>query len=113
MKTSRNITVMKYVLPTILSQCAFFLFTIIDGIFVGHGIGTDALGAVNLAMPFIMIIGATFMLTTIGGVTITAIRIGRKDFEGANNAFMHACIFGCLYYCWNIFQATAFSFARC
>lgn len=113
MKTSRNKTVMKYVLPTILSQCAFFLFTIIDGIFVGHGVGTDALGAVNLAMPFIMIIGAAFMLTTIGGVTITAIRIGRKDFEGANNAFMHTCIFGCLYDCGNIFQTTACGFARC
>ncbi len=67
---TRNMTVMKYVLPTILSQCAFFLFTIIDGIFVGHGVGTDALGAVNLAMPFIMIISAAFMLTTIGGVMI-------------------------------------------
>ena len=89
---TRAKTVMKYVLPTILSQCAFFLFTIIDGIFVGHGVGTDALGAVNLAMPFIMIISAAFMLTTIGGVTITAIRIGRKDFEGANNAFMHALL---------------------
>ena len=89
---SRTKTVLKYVLPTILSQCAFFLFTIVDGIFVGHGVGTDALGAVNLAMPFIMIISSAFMLTTIGGVTITAIRIGRKDFEGANNAFMHALL---------------------
>lgn len=92
MEQSRAKTAMKYVLPTILSQCAFFLFTIIDGIFVGHGVGTDALGAVNLAMPFIMIIGAVFMLTTIGGVTITAIRIGRKDFDGANKAFMHSLL---------------------
>lgn len=92
MQQSRIKTVMRYVLPTVLSQCAFFLFTIIDGIFVGHGVGTDALGAVNLAMPFIMVIGAAFMLTTIGGVTITAIRMGRKDFDGANNAFMHSLL---------------------
>lgn len=38
----------QYVLPTILGNCAYFLFTIIDGIFVGQGIGTDALGAINL-----------------------------------------------------------------
>ena len=92
MKESRAKLILKYVLPTILSQCAFFLFTIIDGIFVGHGVGPDGLGAVNLAQPLVMVIGAAFMLTTIGGVTITAIRIGRKDYEGANQAFMHAIV---------------------
>lgn len=90
MKESRAKTILKYVLPTVLSQCAFFLFTIVDGIFVGRGLGTDALGAVNLAQPLVMVIGAVFMLTTIGGVTITAIRMGRKDYEGANQSFMHA-----------------------
>ncbi|HXK83982.1 MAG: MATE family efflux transporter [Clostridiales bacterium] len=83
-------TLLKYIVPTVLSQCAFFLFLIIDGIFVGNGVGTDALGAVNLALPFVMVVGAVFMLTTIGGVTITAIRIGRKDFDGANDAFMNS-----------------------
>lgn len=39
MKESRTKLIIKYVLPTILSQCAFFLFTIIDGIFVGHDHG--------------------------------------------------------------------------
>lgn len=92
MKDSRSKRILKYVLPTILSQCAFFLFTIIDGIFVGHGVGADGLGAVNLAQPLVMVIGAAFMLTTIGGVTITAIRIGRKDYEGANQVFMHAIV---------------------
>ena len=87
MKESRAKLILKYVLPTILSQCAFFLFTIIDGIFVGHGVGADGLGAVNLAQPLVMVIGAAFMLTTIGGVTITAIRIGRKDYEGAKIDF--------------------------
>ena len=90
MKESRAQLILKYVLPTVLSQCAFFLFTIVDGIFVGHGVGSDALGAVNLAQPLVMVIGAVFMLTTIGGVTITAIRMGRKDYEGANQSFMHA-----------------------
>lgn len=49
MKESRAKIILKYVLPTVLSQCAFFLFTIVDGIFVGRGVGTDTLGAVNLA----------------------------------------------------------------
>ena len=47
-----------------------FLFTIIDGIFVGQGIGSDALGAVNIAMPMVMIATAINMLTSIGGCTM-------------------------------------------
>lgn len=87
---SRAKTLTKYVLPTVLGNCAFFLFTIIDGIFVGNGVGTNALGAINLVMPFIMILNALVMLTVIGGVTVTAIRLGRGDTDGANQAFMHS-----------------------
>ena len=89
---SRSRKLVKYVVPTILSSLSIFLFSIIDGIFVGRGVGTDALGAVNLAFPFIMIFNALVMLFTIGGLTITAIRYGRNDEKGANQAFMHSIV---------------------
>ena len=82
----------RYVVPTMLGSITFFLFTIIDGIFVGRGVGTNALGAINLVMPFVMIVKALFMLTTIVGVTIVAIRLGRGDKEGSNQAFMHSLV---------------------
>ena len=88
--SQRTKNLCKYVIPTVLSCVSYFLFTIIDGIFVGQGVGTNALGAVNIAFPFIMIVCAVFMLTTIGGVTVVAIRLGRGDENGANEAFMHA-----------------------
>lgn len=88
--SDRTKNLCKYVIPTVLSCVSYFLFTIIDGIFVGQGVGTNALGAVNIAFPFIMIVCAAFMLTTIGGVTVVAIRLGRGDEKGANEAFMHA-----------------------
>lgn len=87
---NRRRNLIKYVLPTMLSNVAFLMFTIVDGIFVGHGVGTHALGAVNMVMPFVQIVDALYMLTTIGGITITAIRLGRGDVDGANAAFMHA-----------------------
>ncbi len=90
MITSRGKNLVKYVVPTVLSQVSFLLFTVIDGIFVGQGVGTNALGAVNIVMPFVMIVNAVFMLTSIGGVTISAVRFGRGDVKGANQAFMHA-----------------------
>lgn len=92
LKMSQSKKIIKYVVPTMLSSVCFFLFTIVDGVFIGHGVGTDGLGAINLVMPFVMIVNAVFMLTTIGGVTITAIRLGRGDKTGANQAFMHSII---------------------
>ncbi len=88
--SQRTKNLCKYVIPTVLSCVSYFLFTVIDGIFVGQGVGTNALGAVNIAFPFVMVVCAAFMLTTIGGVTVVAIRLGRGDEYGANEAFMHA-----------------------
>lgn len=90
MSVSRKKTLITYVLPATLTNACIFLFTIVDGIFVGQGVGTNALGAVNIAAPFTMIAMALYMLTSIGGVTITAIRLGRGDQPGANQAFMHS-----------------------
>lgn len=85
----------KYVVPTILSSVCFFMFTIVDGIFIGRGVGDNGLGAVNLVLPFVMIVDAGIMLVTTGGVTITAIRFGEGDVVGANQTFMHSVIGTC------------------
>lgn len=83
-------TLLHYVLPSICGQLCIFLFTIVDGIFVGRGVGEMALGAINIILPFIMVLNALYMLTTVGGATVTAIRLGRGDTEGANLAFLHS-----------------------
>lgn len=83
-------TIFKYVAPSVIASVCFFLFTIIDGIFVGNGVGENALGAVNIVFPFIMIINAVFLLITVGGVAVAAVRFGKGNENGANDAFMHA-----------------------
>lgn len=90
MTNSRAKTIFRYVFPTILSSVSVFLYSIIDGIIVGRGIGSDALGAINIAFPYIMFFTAFAMLTIIGGLAVTAIRIGRGDKDGAQDAFMHS-----------------------
>lgn len=86
----RTKNLIAYIVPSVFGQICFFLFTIIDGIFVGRGIGETALGAVNLCLPFVMVINALYMLITIGSVSVVAIRLGRHDDEGAGDVFMHA-----------------------
>ncbi|MDO4489089.1 MAG: MATE family efflux transporter [Eubacteriales bacterium] len=87
---SKGKLLIKYVTPSILSMVSIFLFSIIDGLFTGRGVGSDALGAVNIAFPFIMIFTAIITLTNVGGLTITAIRTGRGDEKGARQAFIHS-----------------------
>jgi len=88
----RTKNVIRYVVPTILSGICFFLFTVVDAVFVGRGIGTNALGAMNLIGPFVMAVGAVNMLINIGGVTIFAVRMGIGDTAGANKVFSHGMI---------------------
>jgi Na+-driven multidrug efflux pump len=90
MTRTRAQNVWYYGVPAILSGCCFFFFTVIDGIFVGRGINTDVLGALNLALPFVLAVSAFYMLITSSGTTITAIRFGRGDTIDANQAFIHS-----------------------
>lgn len=75
-----------------VSNLGFFILTIVDGMFVGNGIGPDALGAVSLAMPFVNIVWAVVTLFNIGGGTVASVRLGRGDVNGANQVFMHSLL---------------------
>lgn len=90
MVQSRGKILLKNVAPAILANACVFLFSVVDGIFVGQGAGVEALGAVNIALPFVLVVQAFNAMASIGGVTITAIRFGRGDNTGAQSAFMHA-----------------------
>lgn len=85
-------SVIKYVIPSVIGSCSFFLFTTVDTIFVGRGVGPHALGAVSLTAPFVMLLNAMVLLAAVGGATVTAVRIGRGDTEGANQVFMHSLL---------------------
>ena len=90
MEISRRKRFFQNVAPAILANACVFLFSVVDGVFVGNGAGSQALGAVNLALPFVLLAQALNAMASIGGVTITAIRFGRGDKEGAQSAFMHS-----------------------
>ena len=85
-------SVWKYVLPAMLSHVCFSLFSIVDGVFVGNGVGTNALGAIGLVMPFVNAICALMMLINVGGATIFAIQVGKKDTASTNDVFRHGML---------------------
>ena len=44
----------KMLMPTLLGMLCISLMTVIDGVFIGHGVGSDAL-AVSEALTFLLI----------------------------------------------------------
>lgn len=66
------------------------LYFVVDGIFVGQGIGSSGLGAINLAVPFICILTAVAMMIAMGGATITSIFIGQGEDKKAAHSFMNS-----------------------
>lgn len=80
----------RYIFPALGGLFVTYLYNVVDGIFVGQGVGSAALGAVNIAVPFISFVVAVTAMFPMGGATVVAIRMGRGDKERANHAFMTA-----------------------
>lgn len=69
-----------------------YLYNVVDGIFVGRGIGPLALAAVNITVPYITVLAAVSVLLAMGGSTIIAIRLGEGNIKKANEAFMNTFV---------------------
>ena len=78
----------RYVIPSVGGMLVSALYFIVDGIFVGRGVGTVGLAAVNISIPFITILFAVTDMAVMGGATITSIRFGEGDKPGANRSFL-------------------------
>ena len=81
-----------YIFPAMGGLFVTYLYNVVDGIFVGQGVGPLALAAVNITVPFITSLVAISSLFAMGGSTVIAIRLGRGDKQGANDAFMTSMI---------------------
>jgi putative MATE family efflux protein len=74
----------KYALPAIIAMTATSLYNIVDTIYIGHGCGALALGALTVAKPFMDICAAFGSLVGVGASSLLAIYLGEKDYDRAN-----------------------------
>lgn len=90
----------KFSLPAIIGLLVNALYNIIDGIFVGRGVGKEALAAVTLTLPIITIFMACIMLIGMGATSLISLKLGeRKEKEAEQivaNAFVLFIILGLL-----------------
>lgn len=62
--------------PTLLGLIFNTLITIVDGIFVGQGVGPDGIAAVNIIVPLYMVVTGTGLMSGIGTSVVAGIAIG-------------------------------------
>lgn len=82
----------KYAIPAVTGMVVSSLYNIVDGIFVGRGVGDLALAAINIVFPFIMLQIGIVMLISIGGANLFSASRGKGDNESANKIFLQ-CIY--------------------
>ena len=80
-------TFIKYIIPSIVAQWVYILYTVVDGIFVARGVGEMALTAVNIITPFTLGMFSVSITMAVGASTIVAIKLGEKDEQGAKEVF--------------------------
>ena len=95
---SMNISTLfrKLLIPTVLGMVFSALFVITDGIFVGKGIGSDALAAVNITAPLFMIAAGIGLMFGVGASVVASIHLSQGKRKVASINITQAIAFSAL-----------------
>lgn len=77
----------KLSIPAILAIFVNNFYNIMDSIFVGRGVGADAIGALTIAYPLQSLIIAFAMMVATGGMSILSRSLGEQNKEKASYCF--------------------------
>lgn len=78
---------LRFVFPSIIMMIFTSIYGVVDGLFVSNFVGKTSFAAINLIMPFIMILGALGFMIGTGGSAIVAKTLGEGKKEKANQYF--------------------------
>ena len=70
--------------PTLLSMVFASLFTVADGIFVGQGVGSNALAAINIVSPLFLITTGLALMFGVGMSVVASIHLSQDNKKAAN-----------------------------
>ena len=82
--------------PTLVGMIFNSVLTVIDGIFVGKGVGANGIAAVNIVAPLFMLAIGVGLMLGIGASVIGGIKIAEKDNCEASHTMTIAFIAGTL-----------------
>jgi putative MATE family efflux protein len=77
----------RFTLPSILMMIFMSVYMVVDGLFVSNLAGDIPFKAINLIMPFLMIVSTVGFMLGSGGTAMVANAYGEKDRKRANRYF--------------------------
>ncbi|PID94928.1 MAG: MATE family efflux transporter [Bacteroidales bacterium] len=83
-KESVGKLLIRYAIPSIIATATSAIYNITDSIFIGQGVGTDALAGITISFPLLILSFAFGLLIGVGASALLSIRLGQKDYESAN-----------------------------
>lgn len=78
---------LRFTLPSIVMMIFTSIYGVVDGFFVSNFAGKTAFAAVNLVMPFMMILGGMGFMIGTGGTALVSKVLGEGDRDKANRYF--------------------------
>ena len=82
-----NRKIHQYILPGILMTVAMQLGNVVDGMIVGNILGPDAMAAIELSMPVLLLLQMPAVMLAMGGAAETAVLLGKRETEKAGEVF--------------------------
>lgn len=80
--------------PTLIGMVFNAVLTVIDGIFVGQGVGANGIAAVNIVAPLFMVVTGLGLMFGIGSSVIASIRLANGEVKAANIISTQAFLVG-------------------
>lgn len=77
----------RFTFPSIVMIVFTSIYSVVDGFFVSNYVGKTPFAALNLIMPFLMILGAVGFMIGTGGSALVAMSFGQGEDEKANRIF--------------------------
>ncbi len=85
-----NKLIASYSIPAIIGMLVMASYNVIDRIFVGRGVGSMALSGIAVSFPLTVVIIGFAQLVGMGTVSVLSIKLGEKDYDGANKILGNA-----------------------
>lgn len=96
--STQNVFVLfrKFFLPTLFGMLSISAVTAIDGVFVGHGVGSDGIAAINIAVPIFMVLTGVGLMIGAGCSVVASIQLARGKEKAARLNVTQAMLSGML-----------------
>ena len=83
----------KYFIPTLLGMLSMSAVTVADGIFVGHGVGSDGIAAINICIPLLMVFMGLGLMSGVGCSVVASIHLSQNKIKAARLNVTQSLIF--------------------